>query len=88
MTTVFIIKCLCPFSDTLYATDAISSTPHYIPDTATHHLQEYGDDCTPPNKRCVYISYLDSVQYFRPRALRTQIYHELICAYMKVTRCV
>ena len=50
--------------------------------------QEYGDDCTPPNKRCVYISYLDSVQYFRPRVLRTQIYHELICAYMKVRRYI
>jgi len=50
------------------------------------YLFEHGEDNPPPNQRCVYISYLDSVHFMRPRKLRTFVYHELLIAYLDYAR--
>ena len=50
------------------------------------YVQEYGVDSPAPNTRQVYIAYLDSVQYFRPRRLRTTVYQSLIASYMEYVR--
>jgi E1A/CREB-binding protein len=50
------------------------------------YVYEHGKDTPLPNQRTVYISYLDSVYYMRPRNLRTFVYHEILMAYLEHAR--
>jgi hypothetical protein len=47
------------------------------------YAQEYGADCPEPNRNRVYISYVDSVNYFQPKGLRTAVYQRLLLAYIQ-----
>ena len=50
------------------------------------HVQEYGSKCPAPNARRVYIAYLDSVHFFQPRELRTDVYHEILLGYLQYVK--
>jgi E1A/CREB-binding protein len=46
------------------------------------YVYEYGHNCPEPNRRRVYVSYLDSVHYLRPKQYRTLVYHEILISYL------
>lgn len=59
------------------------------------YVQEYGGDdeyesdtagVAVPQKKRVYIAYLDSVEHFRPRPCRTAVYHEMLVSYLATAR--
>eukprot|EP00658_Telonema_sp_P-2_P056028 TRINITY_DN44526_c0_g1_i1.p1 TRINITY_DN44526_c0_g1~~TRINITY_DN44526_c0_g1_i1.p1 ORF type:complete len:354 (-),score=37.87 TRINITY_DN44526_c0_g1_i1:315-1376(-) len=52
------------------------------------YVQEYGQDCPEPNRNRVYVSYLDSVRYFKstPANSRTTLYHAMLVGYLEHAR--
>ena len=50
------------------------------------YVHEFGDGVVSPSAKRVYVAYLDSVEYFRPRTARTEVYHELLVAYLDWSR--
>jgi hypothetical protein len=50
------------------------------------YVYEHDEKNPAPNQRSVYLSYLDSVHYMRPRKMRTYIYHEILVAYLDYVR--
>jgi E1A/CREB-binding protein len=50
------------------------------------YVYEYGHKCPQPNQRRVYVSYLDSVHYLRPKRYRTIIYHEILVSYLEYVK--
>ncbi|TDH73274.1 hypothetical protein CCR75_008140 [Bremia lactucae] len=64
-------KCICMFQE-------IDGVSVLLFGMYVHEFDEQEAEC---NSRRVYISYLDSVNYFNPPHLRTKVYHELLIAY-------
>lgn len=50
------------------------------------YTQEYGTDCAAPNTGRINIAYIDSVKHFQPSNFRTEIYHEILLAYLDYTK--
>lgn len=50
------------------------------------YVYEHDETNPMPDQRAVYVSYLDSVHYMRPRRMRTFVYHELLISYLDYVR--
>jgi len=50
------------------------------------YVYEHDEKNPAPNQRAVYVSYLDSVHYMKPRKMRTFIYHEILISYLDYVR--
>ena len=50
------------------------------------YVYEHNENNPKPNSRTVYISYLDSVHFMRPRKMRTLVYHEILICYLDYAR--
>ena len=49
-------------------------------------VYEYGHDCPAPNRRRVYISYIDSVQYFQPKEYRSAVFQAILVEYLRFVK--
>ncbi|KAH7730683.1 CREB-binding protein-like protein [Aphelenchoides avenae] len=52
------------------------------------YVQEYDSECPEPNRGRVYMSFLGSVNYFRPKVLRTATYHEILLGYLEYVKSI
>ena len=50
------------------------------------YVQEYGNLCAEPNRNRVYISYLDSISYMKPRSIRSIVYQQTMMGYIAWVR--
>jgi hypothetical protein len=50
------------------------------------YVQEYDGEDEGASQKRVYIAYIDSVEHFRPRELRTEVFHEILIAYLATAR--
>lgn len=50
------------------------------------YVQEYDHNNPAPNRRRVFISYVDSVQYFEPKCYRTTVYQTVINEYLRFVK--
>lgn len=51
------------------------------------YCQEYSN-CPDPNYKCVYISYLDTVNVLNPKHIRTKIYQQIILGYLEYAKTI
>ncbi|CAF4770314.1 unnamed protein product, partial [Rotaria sp. Silwood2] len=50
------------------------------------YVQEYDERCPTPNTHRAYISYLDTVHFFRPKLYRQDVYHEILIGYLNYAK--
>ena len=50
------------------------------------YVFEHDENNPAPNKKIVYLSYLDSVHFMKPREIRTFVYHEILISYLDYVR--
>lgn len=50
------------------------------------YVNEYEQQSVDSDEKRVYIAYLDSVEYFRPSSLRTEVYQEMIISYLATAK--
>ncbi|OWZ16147.1 hypothetical protein PHMEG_00010106 [Phytophthora megakarya] len=66
-------RCICVFQE-LDGVDVL---------IFTLYVQEYGPDSLTPNAGRVYVSYLDSVNYFQPKKLRTLMHQQVMLGFLE-----
>ncbi|TDH72718.1 hypothetical protein CCR75_002517 [Bremia lactucae] len=66
-------RCICVFQE-LDGVDVL---------IFTLYVQEYGPDALAPNAGRVYVSYLDSVNYFQPKKLRTLMHQQVMLGFLE-----